>query len=122
MVRGGAAPGRKGSAFECAVVKDQLAAGHAAVRVRQGQGCPFDVIALERCQDGACTLGNALHHVLYVQAKVDGYLLPAERTALLERARADGANPILALPANGSVRYELLETNNRPAARDARER
>ena len=114
MVRGGAAPGRKGSAFECAVVKDQLAAGRAAVRVRQGQGCPFDVIALERCQDGGCGLGHSLshvyylHHVYYVQAKTDGYLLPAERAALLERAQYDGAVPVLAVRVNGGVRYELL--------------
>ena len=106
----GAGPGRKGSRFEALVVTDQLAAGRAACRLRQGQGCPFDVIALERCNDGGCSLGHALHHVFYVQCRVGGDFLPAERSALLGRAGVDGAIPLLAMRVNGRVRYELLES------------
>ena len=127
MVTGGASPGRRGAAFERAVVKDQLAAGRAAYRLRQGGGCAVDVIATERCEDGGCSLGNSLHHVYYLQVKVGGYLLPAERAALLERAQADGSVPVLALRVNGGVHYKRLTDSDasddlRDAARDARER
>lgn len=110
--RGGASPGRKGGRFEHRVVQDQLARGRAAYRVRQGQGCPFDVVALERCDEAGCTRGNPSHHAYYVQAKVDGYLAPAERSALLERAQADGAIPLLATRLNGGVSYERLEARH----------
>ena len=129
--KAGTSPGRKGSRFAALIVTDQLAAGRAAVRVRQGQGCPFDVIVLERCEDESCTLGHSLHHVYYLQVKVGGYLPPAERAALLQRAQADGAIPLLAVRMNGGVRYRelLAEPEGQPddgddlrdAARDARE-
>ena len=130
--KGGAAPGRKGSRFEALVVADQLARGRAAYRLRQGGGCVVDVLAVEHCQDGHCSLyGSRVAHVFLIQAKVDGHLPGAERAALVAAAAKVDAIPLLAVRVDGGVRYELLaDPEGTPAdgddlrdtARDARER
>ena len=105
--RGGRAPKRKGDAFEVKVVKDQQALGRLAYRLRQGQGAVVDVISLEACQDGHCTVnGRHVAHVRLIQAKSGGKLPAAEREALITEADKVDGIPVLACPAGRGVRYE----------------
>ena len=107
--RGGAAPARKGSRFEARVVAHQVSVGRVAFRVRQGQGGVVDVLAVEHCQDGQCTVnGQRVAHVYLIQAKVTGKLPTTEREALIAEADKVGGIPLLAWPGNGTVRYEQL--------------
>ena len=107
--RGGAAPARKGSRFEVKVVADQVSVGRLAFRVRQGQGAVVDVLAVEHCQDGQCTVnGSCVAHVYLIQAKVTGKLPAVERETLIAEAGKVGGIPLLAWPENGVVRYEQL--------------
>jgi len=132
MGKGGSAPGRKGSRFEAAVVQDQERERKLAYRLRQGGGCIVDVVSVEHCQDGHCTVnGSRVAHVYMIQCKVDGHLTGAERAALVAEASKVDAIPLLAARVNGGVRYELLteplgqpDTSDdlRDGARDARER
>ncbi len=107
--RGGAAPARKGSRFEAQVVADQVRLGRLAYRLRQAQGCVVDVVSVERCLDGHCTVnGSKVTHTFLIQAKVTGRLTASERELLQAEAdRVDGI-PVLAWPENGIVRYEQL--------------
>ena len=107
--RGGISPRRKGDAFEVKVVKDQQSLGHSAYRVRQGQGAVVDVLAVEHCQDGQCTVnGSRVAHLYMIQAKVTGKLPATEREALIAEADKVGGIPLLAWPENGIIRYEQL--------------
>ena len=105
--RGGAAPARKGGRLEARVVADQQRLGRSAYRVRQGQGCVVDVVSLERCQDGGCSLNRSTHAFL-IQAKSTGVLPSAERQALIAEAGKVDAIPLLACPDGVGVRYEVL--------------
>ncbi len=99
MTQGGISAARKakGARLETAVVKDQRRIGRWAERVRQGQGTPVDVVALDK--------GSKL----LIQCKADGWMSPAEREALtLESAQA-GAIPLLAWKADGAVQYKEIE-------------
>ena len=107
MGRGGSSPRRKGDAFEVKVVADQVRMGRLAFRVRQGQGCVVDVVAIEHCQDGHCTV-NGVTHTFLIQAKSTGKLPAAERETLIAEADEVGGIPLLAWPENGIVRYEQL--------------
>lgn len=105
--RGGAAPARKGGLFAARVVADQVGLGRLAYRVRQGAG--VDVFAIERCEDGHCTVnGPKVAHVYLIQAKVMGKLPAAEREILIAKADKVGGIPLLAWPDNGVVHYEQL--------------
>ncbi len=107
--RGGAAPARKGSRFEAKVVADQVRMGRRAYRLRQAGGCVVDVVSLEACQDGHCTVhGGRVGHIRLIQAKSAGKLPAAERAALItEASKVDGI-PVLACPNGAGVRYEAL--------------
>ena len=109
MVRGGRAPKRKGDAFEVKVVADQVRMGRLAYRLRQAQGCVVDVVSVERCQDGHCTVnGPRVTHTYLIQAKAGAKLPAAEREALItEAGKVDGI-PVLACPDGVGVRYEVL--------------
>lgn len=108
--RGGSSPRRKGDAFEVKVVKHQQALGRSAYRVRQGQGVGVDVLAVEQCQDGPCSLyADRVAHVYLIQSKAGGKLPAAERETLIAEAAKVGGIPLLAWPENGVVRYEQLE-------------
>lgn len=88
---------------------DQVRLGRSAYRLRQGMGAIVDVLAVERCQDGPCSLyGDRVAHVYLIQAKVTGKLSAAERAALIAEADKVGGIPLLAWPENGTVRYEQL--------------
>lgn len=107
--RGGAAPARKGSRFEARVVANQVSLGRLAYRVRQGQGCVADVVSVERCLDGHCTVnGPRVTHTFLIQAKSSGRLPAAEREALIAEADKVGACAVLAWPDGARVRYEEL--------------
>ena len=107
--RGGISPRRKGDAFEVKVVKDRQALGRSAHRLRQGQGAVVDVLAVERCEDGYCTVnGSKVTHAFLIQAKAGGKLSTAGRETLIAEADKVGAIPLLAFPENGIVRYEQL--------------
>ena len=112
VAKAGASLARKGSRLEARVVADQVRLGRLAYRLRQGQGCPVDVISIEHCQDGRCSVnGDRVAHVYLIQCKVNGYLPPTERAALLEAAQAVGAIPMLARPEGKAISYEPLEAS-----------
>ena len=97
MTKGGNKPRLAGARFELAVVKDQERIGRWAAKLRQGGGEVVDVVSIERCQDGRCTVQATVSHVRLIQCKVGGlYLPPAERERLQMAARAIGAVPLVA--------------------------
>lgn len=107
--RGGRAPKRKGDAFEVKVVKDQQSLGRSAYRLRQGQGAIVDVVSLEACPDGRCTVnGDRVGHIRLIQAKSAGRLPAKERAALIAEANKVDGIPVLACPDGRGVRYEAL--------------
>jgi hypothetical protein len=113
VTRAGAFPARKGSRFEAAVVKDQSRLGRLAYRVRRGQGAVVDVLAVEPCRDGPCSLyGARVTHSFAIQAKANGKPPAAEREALIAEAQAAAAIPVLAWPEDGGIRYEVLDDEN----------
>ena len=68
--RGGKAPKRKGDALEVKMLADQVRMGRLAYRLRQAGGCVVDVVNVERCQDGHCTVhGGRVGHIRLIQAK-----------------------------------------------------
>lgn len=107
--RGGKAPKRKGDALEVKMLADQVRMGRLAYRLRQAGGCVVDVVNVERCQDGHCTVhGGRVGHIRLIQAKSTGKLPAAEREALItEAGKVDGI-PVLACPDGVGVRYEVL--------------
>ena len=111
--KGGASPRRKGDIL-VKVVKDQQAPGRSAYRVRCPSTWQHDcqgaiVVAVERCEDGGCSLyGDRVAHVYMILVKVTGKLPAAEREALIAEADKVGGLPLLAWPENGTVRYEQL--------------
>ena len=68
-----------------------------------------DVVAVERCLDGNCTVnGPRVTHTFLIQAKSTSKLPTAEREALIaEAGKVDGI-PLLACPDGLGVRYEAL--------------
>lgn len=107
--RDGAAPSRKGGRFEARVVADQVSLGRLAYRLRQAQGCAVDVVSVERCLDGHCTVnGPRVTHTFLIQAKSSGRLPAAEREDLIAEAGKVGACAVLAWPDGMRVRYEEL--------------
>ncbi len=111
---GGAAPSRKGNRFEVRVVQDQQRLGRLAWRLRQGQGCAFDVLAIERCADADCTVyGQHVSHALLIQCRnrADGRTgLPAEAAAIMARSASDaGATALVATPDAGAIVYRELK-------------
>jgi hypothetical protein len=68
--------------------------GRVAFRVRQGGGEPVDVVAVE--QQG---------RVYFLQCLIAGNVPPAERSALIERAREAGAIPLIARPGERGIEY-----------------
>ncbi len=106
MTKGGNKPARSGARFELAVVKDQERIGRWAAKLRQGGGEVVDVVSIERCQDGRCTVHNRVSHVYLIQCKVSSpYLLPAERERLLIDAEAIAATPLVAWKDKG-IQYK----------------
>ena len=105
--RGGASPARKGNRFEVRVVADQQSLGRLAYRLRQAGGCVVDVVSVERCLDGGCSL-NGTTHTFLIQAKSTGKLPSAEREALIAEADKVDGIPLLAWPDGAGVRYEAL--------------
>lgn len=104
MSNGGAAPARKGARFEAAVVADQRSLGCRAYRLRQGGGCPVDVVSFQRGTIWSRDTVDGLR-VLFIQAKTDGVISAAERAALVAEAEAAGAVAVLAVPARLGVTY-----------------
>jgi hypothetical protein len=97
---------RKGDRFELAVVKDQERIGRWSAKLRQGGGEVVDVVSIERCQDGQCTVHGHVSHVYLIQCKLSGpYLLPVERERLVMDARGIGATPIVAWKDKG-IQYK----------------
>lgn len=112
-VSGGATPALKGNRFEVAVVQDQRRLGRLAFRLRQGQGCAFDVLAIERCADADCTVyGRHVSHALLIQCRnrADGRTgIPAAEAAVMAREAADaGATALVATPDAGAIVYGEL--------------
>ncbi|KKL23814.1 hypothetical protein LCGC14_2421620 [marine sediment metagenome] len=106
MVKGGnGSRKRKGDRFELAVVKDQERIGRWAAKLRQGGGEVVDIIAVERCGDGMCTLHSHVSHVFLIQAKVGGYMNPVERERLVMEAQAIAATPLMAWKDKG-IQYK----------------
>jgi hypothetical protein len=105
MIKGGNKPRRKGERFELAVVKDQERIGRWAAKLRQGGGEVVDVVAIERCRDGVCTLHGGVSHVYLIQAKVGGWMSPTERERLVMGARAIAATPLMAWKDKG-IQYK----------------
>ena len=107
MTRGGnGSRKRRGDRFELAVVKDQERIGRWAAKLRQGGGEVVDIVSVERCQDGRCTVHSHVSHVYFIQCKVGGpYLPPAERERLLMDAEAIGATPLVAWKDKG-IQYK----------------
>lgn len=96
MTKGGNKPRLAGARFELAVVKDQERIGRWAAKLRQGGGEVVDVVSIERCQDGRCTVQATVSHVRLIQCKVGGWMSPIEREGLQMAARAIGATPLMA--------------------------
>ena len=97
---------RKGDTFELDVVKDQERIGRWAAKLRQGGGEVVDVVSIERCGDGRCTLRGRVSHVYLIQCKVRGpYLLPIERERLVMDAQGIGATPLVAWKDKG-IQYK----------------
>ncbi|KKL19590.1 hypothetical protein LCGC14_2463930 [marine sediment metagenome] len=96
---------RKGDRFELAVVKDQERIGRWAAKLRQGGGEVVDIVSIEKCQDGRCTVHSHVSHVFLIQAKVGGYMNPVERERLVMEARAIAATPLMAWKDKG-IQYK----------------
>ncbi len=109
MGKGGNKPRRKGERFELAVKRDQERVGRWAAKLRQGGGEVVDVIAVERCGDGVCTLHGHVSHVYLIQAKVGGYMTPIERERLVMEARAISATPLMAWKDRG-IQYKEIRS------------
>lgn len=109
MSKGGNTPRRKGDAFELAVVKDQERIGRWAAKLRQGGGEVVDVISVERCGDGVCTVRGHVSHVYLIQCKVGAWMSPVERERLVMAARAIAATPLLAWKDKGIHYKEVRE-------------
>jgi hypothetical protein len=110
---GGAAPSRKGNRFEVRVVQDQQRLGRLAFRLRQGQGCAFDVLAIEHCADAACTVyGQHVSHALLIQCRnrADGRtgISIAEAEAMAREAADAGATALVATSDAGAIVYREL--------------
>lgn len=106
MAKGGNKPRRAGDRFELAVKKDQERIGRWSAKLRQGGGEVVDIVSIERCQDGRCTVHSHLSHVFLIQCKVGGpWLPPAERERLVMDARGIGAMPIVAWKDKG-IQYK----------------
>ncbi len=110
---GGVAPARKGSRFEARVVQDQQRLGRLAFRLRQGQGCAFDVLAIEHCMDATCTIyGHHVSHAFLVQCRnrSDGRTgISSAEAAVMTRVAADaGATALVATPDPGGIVYGEL--------------
>lgn len=100
--RGGLAPRRKGDAVECLVVADQERIGRVAFRVRQGGGEPVDVVVI-------CS--GKWPETWFVQVKATSpYLAPAEKEALVYKAKSCGAIPMVAWksPTSKKLEYKAL--------------
>ncbi|KKK47594.1 hypothetical protein LCGC14_3153640 [marine sediment metagenome] len=96
MAKGGNKPRLAGARFELAVVKDQERIGRWAAKLRQGGGEVVDVISVERCGDGRCTVHGHVSHVRLIQVKVGGWMSPIERERLVMAAKQIGAIPLMA--------------------------
>ena len=106
MTKGGNKPRLAGARFELEVKREQERIGRSAWKLRQGGGEVVDVIAVERCGNGRCTVHAHVSHVWLIQCKVSGpYLPPVERERLQERAEAIGATPLVAWKDKG-IQYK----------------
>lgn len=109
---GGATPKKRGTAFEYSVISNLKRHGWPlAVRSYASKG-PWDVLAIRagaRLIQG--DFGEYIEavrirpQVWLVQAKIGGYMKPAEREALMEAAHSIGAVPVLATSEKRRVVY-----------------
>ena len=105
MAKGGNKPRRSGDRFELAVKRDQERIGRWAAKLRQGGGEVVDIISVEKCGDGLCSLHGHVSHVWLIQAKVNGWMSPLERERLVMEARAIAATPLMAWKDKG-IQYK----------------
>ena len=98
---------RRGDRFELAVVKDQERIGRWAAKLRQGGGEVVDIVSIERCGDGRCTVHSHVSHVYFIQCKLrNPYLLPLELERLMMEAQSVGATPLVAWRDSGEIHYK----------------
>jgi len=110
---GEATPARKGNRFEVRVVQDQQRLGRLAFRLRQGQGNPFDVLAIEHCVDATCTVyGQHVSHALLIQCRNrsdERTGISSVEAAVMAREATDaGATALVATPDAGGIVYGEL--------------
>jgi len=120
--KAGAAPARKGSRFECRVVQDQQRLGRLAFRLRQGQGCTFDVVSLEPCLDAGCSVyGKHVSHVLLIQCRNRSGgrvgVTAASAMAMVQVAAQAGATALVATPDGNGVAYRGPDDEHDGAAK-----
>lgn len=108
MSKGGASPRLKGDRFEVDVVKDLERHGWDAVRLRQGGGENIDVLAVQKCANGYADHLSRMPHVRFIQCRLRGRMLKAEKEALKLRAQNVNAEAYLAYKRDGEIVYEEI--------------
>ncbi len=108
MAKGGAGPRLKGDKFEVECVKDLERHGWEAMRLRQGGGESVDIVAVQACKNGYADHHWNQPHVRYVQCRLRGTMLKAEKEALYLRAQNVNAHAYLAYKRDGEIVYEEL--------------
>lgn len=109
--KGGATPKKRGTSFEYSVIANlKRNDWPLAVRAYASKG-PWDVLAI---RETVVSFDAVAHvhcpEVWLIQAKIGGYMRPAERAALVEAAEAIGATPIMATTKSRRIVYSVVES------------